>query len=105
MRRKSHPLENLVIALAAVLAGIVAYHAGLRWLARYRELHAAAPAAAVPAPRAEPAELAVAVERQPKGVSRSFVGVRSIPPMALSRTGRLVVPRKNPPAPKGQKER
>ena len=104
MTGKSSLFENVVIAFAAVLAGIVTYY-GVEWCLANRgggtRAQAAVSAAQV---KPELATLAVAASRQPGGVSRSFVAVNSVPAMALSKTGHLTTRTKAPPAPRAAKK-
>ena len=103
-RRKSHFLENAVIAVAAVLAMIVAYYGAECWLEARRQKPRRETAILTEPIRPERASLAVAAPREAKGASKSFVGVNSIPPMALTRVGHAAIRTKAPPAPKAKRD-
>ncbi|MCX5790334.1 MAG: hypothetical protein NTX64_17775 [Elusimicrobia bacterium] len=98
-------LENVVIAFAAVLAGIVAFYGVQWWLVNRREGARVQAAMSAGLVQPELATLAVARPRPPKGVSKSFVGVNSLPPMALSKTGHPITRTKAPPPPRTKKQR
>ena len=91
--------DSLLIAFALALVGIVLYYAAERWPRRFSVI-SPGPIAPARAPAARGHELAAAKAPQPPGVSRSFRAVDSIPPIAISRTGRPSFRTKAPPSPK-----